>query len=64
VVQTWSLTRNAAELLGDAGAAEQHRAQALDRFTEIGAPEADDIRRLAGPAPAVTVSRRATAPGR
>ena len=35
----------AAELLGETAAAGRHRARALDRYAEIGAPEAEDIRR-------------------
>ncbi|WP_307798553.1 tetratricopeptide repeat protein [Actinoplanes flavus] len=36
----------AAEMLGDPDTAEQHRNQAWTGYTEIGAPEAEDIRRL------------------
>ena len=35
----------AAEMLGETEAAGRHRAQALSRYTEIGAPEADELRR-------------------
>lgn len=35
----------AAEMLGETEAAERHREQALTRYTEIGAPEADELRR-------------------